>query len=73
MRHAALLLAACGAVACAAEPPSPLGPPATIDLGRERSLDAPDRVLLVDVNGDRHADAVVAYAEAHAVLVVLAR
>ena len=33
----------------------------------------PDRVLLVDVNGDRRADAVVASAEGHAVFVLLAR
>ena len=33
----------------------------------------PDRVLLVDVNGDRRADAVVASPEGHAVFVLLAR
>jgi hypothetical protein len=33
----------------------------------------PERVLLVDVDGDGKADAVVSSSEAHAVLVLLAR
>ena len=42
-------------------------------IGRVALPAAPDRALLVDVNGDRKADAVVSCGEAHAVLVLLAR
>ncbi len=42
-------------------------------IGHVTLPSAPNRVLLVDVNGDRKADAVVACVEAHAVLVLLAR
>jgi hypothetical protein len=42
-------------------------------MARAPLPEKPDRVLLVDVNGDRHADAVVASSEGHAVFVLLAR
>ena len=41
-------------------------------LARVPLPDAPDRVLLVDVNGDHRADAIVASGDAHAVIVLLA-
>ena len=69
MRRAAALLvfAACGA-ACAAEPPSPFGPPARIALGDSRQ---PEAVAAGDFDRDGHVDLVVGSEGAADVTVLL--
>ena len=70
-RVAPLLLAACGGVACAAEPaapPPPFGPAARIDLGRERS---PQALASGDFDGDGRIDLVVASGGTNDVTVLL--
>jgi len=71
-RFAALLLAAAGVAACAAEPgagpASPFGPPLRIDLGPER---APEALGAGDFDGDGRPDLVVGSSGSNDVTVLL--